>query len=262
MFRIRKQINNFQITLGTALILNIFNLGKEDILKMHKICLSDLPTRCFVNPQLKHSIDGSVIIHEETYESLHKGDGLFKLSLNPMGNPSKSKIDLVIGHVTRKLELFISYTSSKVIIGDRVQGRWTMGLWERAECYIGDECTSNGVSIECDRNSILSIDNDCMFSSEIMLQVGDMHSLIDAETGIKINFKPSCLKIHKHCWIGRRASIMVSSKIIEIGQNTCVGMCSVVTSSLPSGVVAAGNPARVLRSGVVWSREGNNLLID
>lgn len=50
--------------------------------------------------------------------------------------------------------------------------------------------------------------------------------------------------IGKNCWIGAGAIILPG---ITIGDNTVVGAGSVVTHDLPGGVVAVGNPCRVLR---------------
>jgi acetyltransferase-like isoleucine patch superfamily enzyme len=52
------------------------------------------------------------------------------------------------------------------------------------------------------------------------------------------------VKIGNRCWIGMNSLVM---KGVTIGDDTIVAAGSVVTSSLPAGVVAAGNPARVLR---------------
>ena len=51
-------------------------------------------------------------------------------------------------------------------------------------------------------------------------------------------------RIGKRCWLGAHVSIL---KGVAIGDGTVVGAGSVVTKSLPAGVVAAGNPAKVLR---------------
>lgn len=53
------------------------------------------------------------------------------------------------------------------------------------------------------------------------------------------------VSIGKRCWIGAHVSIL---KGVSIGDGTVVGAGSVVTKSLPAGVVAVGNPARVLRT--------------
>ena len=51
-------------------------------------------------------------------------------------------------------------------------------------------------------------------------------------------------KIGGRCWLGAHVSVL---KGVTIGEGTVVGAGSVVTKSLPSGVVAAGIPAKVLR---------------
>ena len=52
------------------------------------------------------------------------------------------------------------------------------------------------------------------------------------------------VKIGKNCWIGAGAVIVPG---ITIGDNTVIGAGSVVTKNIPSGVVAVGNPCRILR---------------
>ena len=52
------------------------------------------------------------------------------------------------------------------------------------------------------------------------------------------------VRIGKRCWLGAHVSVL---KGVSIGDGTVVGAGSVVTKSLPAGVVAVGNPARVLR---------------
>ena len=50
--------------------------------------------------------------------------------------------------------------------------------------------------------------------------------------------------IGARCWLGARVIVL---KGVTIGDGTVIGAGSVVTKSLPAGVVAVGNPARVLR---------------
>jgi acetyltransferase-like isoleucine patch superfamily enzyme len=52
------------------------------------------------------------------------------------------------------------------------------------------------------------------------------------------------VEIHDDVFLGARTIVL---KGVTIGAGTVVGAGSVVTSSLPAGVVAAGNPCRVLR---------------
>lgn len=50
--------------------------------------------------------------------------------------------------------------------------------------------------------------------------------------------------IGRNCWLGAGVIVMPG---ITIGDNTVIGAGSVVTKDIPSGVVAVGNPCKVLR---------------
>ena len=52
------------------------------------------------------------------------------------------------------------------------------------------------------------------------------------------------VRIGRNCWIGAGAVIVPG---VTIGDNTVIGAGSVVTKDIPAGVVAVGNPCRVLR---------------
>ena len=52
------------------------------------------------------------------------------------------------------------------------------------------------------------------------------------------------VRIGENCWIGAGAVIVPG---VTIGDNVVIGAGSVVTKDIPSGVVAVGNPCRVLR---------------
>ena len=52
------------------------------------------------------------------------------------------------------------------------------------------------------------------------------------------------VRIGRSCWLGAGVIVLPG---VTIGDNTVVGAGSVVTRDLPAGVVAVGNPCRVLR---------------
>lgn len=67
---------------------------------------------------------------------------------------------------------------------------------------------------------------------------------LDAEqrnSGMEIE-KP--IKVGDNVWIGGNTTVLPG---VRIGDNTVIGAGSVVTKDIPSGVVAVGNPCKVLR---------------
>ncbi len=68
------------------------------------------------------------------------------------------------------------------------------------------------------------------------------HPLNAAQRRHKEFAKP--IEIGSDCWIGGGAVILPG---VKIGSKSVIGAGSVVTRDVPSGVVAAGNPCRVLR---------------
>lgn len=61
------------------------------------------------------------------------------------------------------------------------------------------------------------------------------------EQGYQYN---ASVHIGRNCWIGAGVVVVPG---VQIGDNSVVGAGSVVTKDIPSGVIAVGNPCRVLR---------------
>jgi acetyltransferase-like isoleucine patch superfamily enzyme len=91
----------------------------------------------------------------------------------------------------------------------------------------------------------------CLFASEIDVAISDMHSIVDAKTGQRVNPSAS-VSIGDHVWIGARVMLLKGS---QVRQGSIVGACSVVCGLVPENSVAVGAPARVVRSGVTWTHE-------
>jgi acetyltransferase-like isoleucine patch superfamily enzyme len=117
---------------------------------------------------------------------------------------------------------------------------------------IGEHTTIAGrTHLAAIEGTSIIIGTDCLFSSDIRFATGDSHSLTDLE-GRRLNESESIV-IGNHVWIG--------AKVICLKGVTVASNCMVGTGSLLNGrfeqenVVLAGNPARVLKSGINWLSE-------
>lgn len=96
----------------------------------------------------------------------------------------------------------------------------------------------------------VNIGKGSMIADEVDLWASDSHPIYDNRGDI-INPSGS-INIGEHVWIGKRSVIL---KNVQVGNNSIIGMASVVTRSVPESCVTAGNPARVIRENINWKRE-------
>lgn len=112
-----------------------------------------------------------------------------------------------------------------------------------SEINIGDNVAiSNSFSIEC--YSKVIIGNNVLIGDKCSIIDNDGH-LLDADSrrvGIP-NYKE--VHICQNVFMGSNVIIL---KGVTVGKNSVIGKGSVVTKDIPENVIAAGNPAKVIRS--------------
>lgn len=97
----------------------------------------------------------------------------------------------------------------------------------------------------------IEIGSRCMFSFNVDIRNGDSHSILDIESGQRVNWAKN-IKIGSHVWLGAYTQVLGGS---EIGQNAIVGIRSLVNGSIPENSIAVGIPARVAKRGFTWDSE-------
>jgi hypothetical protein len=80
-----------------------------------------------------------------------------------------------------------------------------------------------------------------MIAAGAYLTDADWHDIYDRTQAIG---RTNPVTLGSNVWIGDGATVC---KGVSIGDNSIIGAGSVVTQDIPSNVIAAGNPAKVLR---------------
>lgn len=87
----------------------------------------------------------------------------------------------------------------------------------------------------------IRIGESCMLAQGVFITDADWHGVYDRSMAIG-NTAP--VSIENNVWIGDGAIVC---KGIQIGENSIIGAGSVVVRDIPANVVAAGNPAAVMK---------------
>ncbi|WP_326838366.1 acyltransferase [Halomonas sp. 328] len=94
----------------------------------------------------------------------------------------------------------------------------------------------------------LEIGSDGMLSRNVRVMTGDGHDI--HHQGRLIN-PPGSIRVGDHVWFADGATIL---KGVSLGDGAVVGLGSVVTQDVPPATIAAGNPARIIRQEIHWTR--------
>jgi acetyltransferase-like isoleucine patch superfamily enzyme len=151
------------------------------------------------------------------------------------------------------------HENSKVVIGENCKivsninragitifSKFKITALFNSQINIGDNISFNGTSISC-RTTKIDIGDNTIIAPNVIIVDSDFHSLspnqarennLDYESD-----KP--VFIGKNVWIGMNVIVL---KGVSIGDNTVIAAGSIVTKSLPSNIIAAGNPAEKIRS--------------
>jgi galactoside O-acetyltransferase len=126
-----------------------------------------------------------------------------------------------------------------------------------ANVQIGSRTYIGGLTL-IDSAHHIEIGDDVMISFECIIMDNNSHSVnyherendvLNWRRGVKdwtpIPMAP--VVIHNKAWIGARAIIL---KGVTVGEGAVVGAGSLVTKDVPAWTVVAGNPAKVIRTGL------------
>lgn len=164
-----------------------------------------------------------------------------------------NRLIIAPGVALKGVTIKISAKNSVVVLeaGVRFSGHILVKHGFENSVAIGAGTTVGGARIICSEGSSITIGKDCMLSNGIEVRSTDSHPVLNLK-GERINPAANVV-IGDHVWLAAHVSILKGARI---GPNSIVGTRSVVSSNFQQGNEAiAGNPARIVRSGVTWDRE-------
>ena len=116
---------------------------------------------------------------------------------------------------------YANFGGAHVHFGKNIYANFNLTLVDDTHIYVGDNT---------------------MFGPNVTLATAGHPVLPELrEKGYQFNIP---IHIGKNCWIGAGSVILPG---VTVGDGSVIGAGSVVTKDIPSGVVAVGNPCRVLR---------------
>lgn len=152
-------------------------------------------------------------------------------------------------------EIRLKGRNNTILIGDHVvfkSGKIYLVGGEGQEITIGNGTTVEGAYLLSDENASITIDEDCMLATDILIRTGDKHSIVDLQSGERINYAND-ITIGKHVWLGRSVHVLKGTVLPD---NTVVGARSLVNKKfIEQNTIIAGAPARIVKQGVNWLRE-------
>lgn len=94
-------------------------------------------------------------------------------------------------------------------------------------------------------HTFISIGNNCLIGANVEILDSDFHgmNLMDRDKSLSDWAKP--VEIHDDVFIGSNVKIL---KGVTVGHGSVIANGSIVTTSVPAGMVVGGNPARVLKA--------------
>jgi len=182
-----------------------------------------------------------------------EGATLSGLELDIIGD--RNRIIVGEGCVLTNVSFRLRGSDHLIEIGKNCRVSRAGSFWledHHCEVRIGQNTTIVEVSVSlAEPYSKALIGAECMVASDIEIRTSDAHSVIDTASGERINLAED-VTIGNHVWIASHSIIL---KGVNIGENSVVAAGAVVTNSCPPGSILAGNPARVIKTGITWTRE-------
>ncbi|MBE6497285.1 MAG: acetyltransferase [Methanobrevibacter sp.] len=201
-------------------------------------------------------------------ETVKSTQDIGKLEKNKVtGNPEIHKSQITFkgennilyceGNVKLNGAKFLFEGSNSIIYlssSQNTQYSFTLVIYNDSTFFIGREGNlSSPININIQESQNVIIGAECSLSSGVNIRTADIHPIYDNRTKQRINYANSVF-IGDHVWIGHLAYI---SRGVKIGSGAIIENDSFLphNAKIPSNTLVVGNPARIERDNVFFTRE-------
>jgi acetyltransferase-like isoleucine patch superfamily enzyme len=112
-----------------------------------------------------------------------------------------------------------------------------ISAFKEAELLIGDNCGFSGTVLGCFKR--ITIGDNVRCGANTLITDSDWHEGDPRSSG------PRQVFIEDNVWLGVNSLVLKGARI---GKNSVIGAGSIVTGEIPSNVIAAGTPCKVIKS--------------
>ncbi len=120
---------------------------------------------------------------------------------------------------------------------------------EGCQLHIGDGTVVVGAGISVTEGGSITMGRHCLLAYDIDIRNGDSHGIWDQATGERLNPAQDVV-LEDRIWLAYHVQVL---KGVTIGHDSVIASNACVTTPIPAHSLAAGIPAKVVRSGIVWT---------
>ena len=169
------------------------------------------------------------------------------VTLRIFGNNNHIKIDSIF--CTKALDIRIGVRES--LVSNNCKIHFGKNFWSESNLQL----------LLYNHENKLDVGDDCLFSNNITIRLGDRpHLIFDSETGEYIDNSTDGVLIGDRVWVGEKVYI---TKNVTILNDCILAVNSVVTERFEeTNCVIAGNPAKVVKKNVQWIRNDSERFLE
>lgn len=226
-------------------------LKDKSLIKGSKCLIIVFPEIDGIKEELEKIYKCDVINADSVYDDIISINGLELIE----GNHYEDQRNNTISYsncMSDKIHIYFFGKNGKVILGRNIRIKNSLNIFigNNALVKIGADTSIVSADIYSAENEVI-LGQDCMIATGISIRNHDDHHIFDISDSRRINYSKRVI-IGNHVWIGNYVSLCAGA---VIGNGSVIGERAVTSSQFGDNVLIAGVPARIIREGIIWSRD-------